>query len=62
MAESKLSFEDLRWAATLRRMSLRDVARAAGIDYQRTQRLFREDRRPKPGELQRIARAVGVER
>ena len=57
---AELDLASLRVALTLQRMSIRQLAQATGIPYQRCQRLFRGDRVARPAELERIARAVGI--
>lgn len=57
---AQFDVRDLRLAAFIRRLHLRKVAEKTGIPYERVQRIFRGERKPQPGELQRIAEAIGI--
>lgn len=47
-------------ALTARRRTVREIARAAGLSYDRTQRLLRRERPPRPEELAALRRAAIV--
>ena len=57
---NSLNAKALLWSIRLRGTSVKEAARKAGLPYDRVQRLLRNERPPRPGELERIARAIGV--
>lgn len=50
--------EAIRWAAKLRGVSVKTLARSAGVEYERAGRLLRGERKPRPGELERLFAAA----
>jgi transcriptional regulator with XRE-family HTH domain len=58
---SQIELEQLRALLFLRRITIKVAAKQAGIPAERLGRLFRGDRSPRPGEVQKIAKANGVQ-
>ena len=50
--------EKFKWQLVLARISVRQACRKTGYSYDRLQRVLRGDRKPRTGELERLARLL----